>query len=134
MAKFSILACTIVVCSLMLVYSSLQAQSQKIQAQQLVDSTVKKNTDIAGLEVSAIPPGKTTCATIAATEAKELGEKCDEDEFAALKTGKPHFETEADGHDITAPARREWKAGWNHRYRFQVAVGSNWRIHPPAHR
>jgi hypothetical protein len=56
MAKFSILACTIVVCSLMLVYSSLQAQSQKIQAQQLVDSTVKKNTDIAGLEVSAIPP------------------------------------------------------------------------------
>jgi hypothetical protein len=99
----NILACTIVFCSSMLVSSSLQAQSGKIQAQQLVNSTVKKNADVAALEVSATPPGKTTCVTIAATEAKELGEKCDEDEFGALKTGMPHVEKEPDGYDVTAP-------------------------------
>ena len=102
-AKLTTLACMIAVSSLMMVCPSLQAQSGRIQAQQLVDSTVKKNADVAGLEVSATPVGKTTCVTIAATEPKDLGEKCDEDEFAALKTGKPHIEKEADGYDVTAP-------------------------------
>jgi len=40
------------------------------------------------------------------TEAQMIGplkQKCDEDEFAALKTGKPHDEKEAEGYDITAP-------------------------------
>lgn len=81
----------------------LQAQPGKAHAQQLVDSMVKKYADIARLEVSATPAGKTTCVTIAATEAKDLGEKSDEDEFAVLKTGKLHVEKEADGYDITAP-------------------------------
>lgn len=90
-AKFRILASTVVICGLMMV-CPLHAQSGKTQAQQLVDSTVKKNGDLAGLEVSATPAGKTTCVTIAATEAKDIGEKCDEDEFAALKAGRPHVE------------------------------------------
>jgi len=100
--RLGILASTVVICSLTMVGSS-QAQSGKTQAQQLVDFTVKKNADVAGLEVSSTPVGKTTCVTIAATEAKDMGEKCDEDEFAALKTGKPHVEKEADGYDVTAP-------------------------------
>jgi len=100
--KSRILASSVVICGLMMVCSS-QAQSGKTHAQQLVDSTVKKNADVAGLEISATPAGKTTCVTIAATEAKDLGEKCDEDEFAALKTGKPHVEKEADSYDVTAP-------------------------------
>jgi len=104
--KSSILASSVVICSLMVVCSS-QAQSGKTHAQQLVDSTVRKNAEIAGLEISATPAGKTTCVTIAATEAKDLGEKCDEDEFDALKTGKPHVEKEADGYDVTAPLHDE---------------------------
>jgi hypothetical protein len=101
-AKLSILASTVVVSSMM-VCLSLQAKSGRIQAQQLVDSTMKKNADVAGLEVSATPAGKTTCVTIAATEPKDLGETCDQDEIAALKTGQPHIEKEADGYDVTAP-------------------------------
>ena len=100
--KSCILASSVVICSLMMVCSS-QAQSGTTHAQQLVDSSVKKNADVAGLEISATPAGKAICVTIAATEAKDLGEKCDEDEFAALKTGKPHVEKEADGYDVTAP-------------------------------
>ena len=100
-ARLGILA-KVVICGLTMVCSS-QAQSGKTQAQQLVDSAVKKNADVVGLEVSATPAGKSTCVTIAATEAKDVGEKCDEDEFAALKTGKPHVEKEADGYDVTAP-------------------------------
>ena len=100
-ARSSIFGSTVLICNLMV--CSLQAQSGKTKAQQLVDSLVKKNADIAALEVSATPAGQTTCMTIAATEAKDLGEKCDEDEFAALKSGKPHVEKEADGYDVTAP-------------------------------
>jgi hypothetical protein len=100
--KLSILVSTVMICGLMMVCLS-QAQSAKTLAQQLVDSTVKENADVSGLEVSATPAGKATCVTIAATEAKDLGEKCDADEFAALKTGKPHVEKEADGYDVTAP-------------------------------
>jgi len=102
-AKLSTIASTVAVSSLMMVCLALQAQSVGIQAQQLVDSIVKKNADVAGLEVSATPPNKTSCVTIAATEPKDLGEKCDGDEFAALKTGKLHIEKEADGYDVTAP-------------------------------
>ena len=103
-ARSGCLAITVVTCGLVMICSS-QAQSGKTQAQQLVDSMMKKNADVAGLEVSATPAGKTTCETIAATEAKDLGEKCDEDEFAALKAGKPFIEKEADGYDVTAPLR-----------------------------
>ncbi len=75
----------------------------KILAQQLVDAAVKMHHQLSGLELSATPPGKQACVTIAATEAKDLGEKCDEDEFTALRTRKPFVEKEADGYDITLP-------------------------------
>jgi len=75
----------------------------KTFAQRLVDEAVTKHPELTGLEMSATPPGKQTCVTIAATEAKELGEKCDEDEFAAMRTGKPFVEKEEEGFDITLP-------------------------------
>jgi len=78
------------------------AQQAKTSAQKLVDSTMQKNPDLAGLELSATPPGKSTCIAIAATEPKDMGEKCDKDEFTALKTGKPFIEKESDGYDVTA--------------------------------
>jgi hypothetical protein len=83
--------------------SPLMAQSRKTQAQRLIDTTVQKHSEVTGLELSATPPGKSSCITIAATEAKDLGEKCDDDENTALKTLEPFVEHEADGYDITAP-------------------------------
>ena len=84
-------------------YSPLNAQSKKTQAQSLVDLTAQKHPEITGLELSTTPAGREVCVTIAATEAKDLGEKCDKDEATAMKTGKPFVEHEADGFDITAP-------------------------------
>jgi len=81
----------------------LHAQSKKNQAQRLVDMTVQKHPEVAALELSAAPAGKTNCITIAATEAGDLGQPCDEDEHAALKTLKPYVEHEAEGYDVTAP-------------------------------
>lgn len=79
----------------------------KTFAQRLVDEAATKHPELTGLEMSATPPGKQACVTIAATEAKELGEKCDNDEFTALKTNKPFVEKEKEGgkevYDITMP-------------------------------
>ena len=81
----------------------LNAQSKKIQAQNLVQVTAHNHSEIASLEISAIPEGQKQCVTIAATEAKDVGEKCDADEETALKTQEPFVEQEADGFDVTAP-------------------------------
>lgn len=56
-ARLGILASTVVICSLTMVCSS-QAQSGKTQAQQLVDSMVKKIADVSGLEISATLPAR----------------------------------------------------------------------------
>jgi hypothetical protein len=41
--------------------------------------------------------------TIADTDAKELGDKCDKGEVEVMKTGKPTLEKEGDGYDVTLP-------------------------------
>ena len=81
----------------------MHAQSKRNQAQVLVDMTVQKHAEVAALELSATPAGQKNCMTIAATESEDLGQQCDEDEHAALKTMKPFVEHEADGYDVTAP-------------------------------
>ncbi len=75
----------------------------KIYAQKLVQELAARHSEVTGIEVSATPPKGQHCVTIAATEAKEVGEKCDEDEFTAMRTGKPFVEKEEDGFDITLP-------------------------------
>jgi len=84
----------------------------KIFAQKLVETVVTKHPELSGVELAATPPGGHKCLTIASTETKDLlpggrraliGEKCDEDEFAAMRTGKPFAEKEEDGFDITVP-------------------------------
>jgi hypothetical protein len=92
----------IIFCSL-LTGLPLYAQSKKNQAQKLVDATMQKHPEVTGLELSATPAGQKNCMTIAATEAGDMGQPCDEDEHAALKTMKPYVEHEADGYDVTAP-------------------------------
>lgn len=104
--------------SLLLVFSAVisgklvQAQtnepaSPKIFAQKLVDDTLTAHPEITGLELAATPPNKSQCVTIASTETKGVGEKCDQDEFTALKTQKPFVEKEKENgkevYDITIP-------------------------------
>lgn len=83
--------------------SPLLAQPKKTKAQSLVEATAKNHPELTGLELSSTPPATYECITIAATEAKDLGERCDKDEFKALKAHKPFVEQEADGFDVTAP-------------------------------
>ncbi|HXH48858.1 MAG TPA: PDC sensor domain-containing protein [Terriglobia bacterium] len=78
----------------------------KIFAQQLVEEAMAKYPQVSAVELSSTPPGK-TCVTIASTEAGGVGEKCDNDEFTAMKTNKPFVEKEIEGgkevYDITMP-------------------------------
>jgi len=83
--------------------SCLNAQSKKTQAQNLVDLIAQKHSEISAVELSATPAGHKRCVTIAATEPKDLREKCDQDEAAAMKTEESFVEQEPEGFDVTAP-------------------------------
>src|SRR6266404_7389294 len=74
----------------------LSAEPNKAFAQQLVEQTVAHHPELSGLEIAGTPPHR-QCVTIAATEVKEIGEKCDTDEFTAIKTNKPFVEKEMEG-------------------------------------
>ena len=85
---------------LAVLYSCLNAQSKKTQAQNLVDLIAQKHSEISALELSATPAGQKRCVTIAATE-PNLRERCDQDEAASMKTGEPFVEHEPDGFDVS---------------------------------
>jgi hypothetical protein len=82
--------------------ASVSAQTNSIFAQKVVEETKAAHPEITGLELAAIKPGK-GCQTIAATEAKEIGQKCDKDELTARKTNKPFVEQEKTEFDVTLP-------------------------------
>jgi hypothetical protein len=75
----------------------------KIFAQTLVEKTLSKHPDLAGVGLATAPAQGKGCVTIADTDAKELGEKCDKDELAVMKTGKSTVEKESDAYDVTLP-------------------------------
>jgi hypothetical protein len=83
------------------------AAAPKIYAQKLVEETLSAHPELSGLELAATPPGKKQCVTIASNEAKGIGEKCDKDEFTAMKTNKPFVEKEKENgeevYDVTIP-------------------------------
>lgn len=72
-------------------------------AQSLVEDTVAKHPELAGLELATTPSEGHDCVTIAATDAKELGDKCNKGELKVIKTGTPTVEKESDGYDVTLP-------------------------------
>jgi iron complex outermembrane receptor protein len=86
-----------------------QGQKPKIKAQQVIESTLASHPEVTQLELSATPPGESGCRTVAATETKNIGEKCDNDELTALRTKKPFVAKEVEKgkqvYDITAPLR-----------------------------
>jgi iron complex outermembrane receptor protein len=61
----------------------------KIYAQKVVNETLAVHPEIMGLEISATSLKKNECTTIASDEELGIGEKCDQDEYTAMKTGKP---------------------------------------------
>jgi hypothetical protein len=79
------------------------APTNKTFAQTLVEETVAKHAELAGLELATTPPDSHDCVTIAATDTKEMGDKCDKGELRVMKTGKPTVERESDGYDVTLP-------------------------------
>lgn len=79
----------------------------RIFAQKLVEDTLAAHPELAGLELAGAHPHKKQCVTIAASENKGIGEKCDKDELTARKINKPFVEKEVeDGkqvYDVTIP-------------------------------
>src|SRR5262249_57936354 len=69
-----------------------QSSATRIYAQKLAEETLAAHSELVGLELAATPPTKSQCVTIASSEAKGIGEKCDKDEFTAMKTNKPFVE------------------------------------------
>ena len=76
-----------------------QAPKLKIFAQRLVEQTLAKHPEVSGIELSI--RSSTGCSTIAASDRKDIGERCDQDELEPIRTGKPWVEEESDGFDIT---------------------------------
>jgi hypothetical protein len=89
------------VVSLILTALGAIGQTGHAAAQKMVDEVKAAHPEITGLELAAKTP--TGCQTIAATEAKEVGEKCDNDELTAWKTNKPFIEQEKNEFDATMP-------------------------------
>ena len=75
----------------------------RIFAQALVEETVSKHPELVDLELATTPPQGHDCITIAATDAKEMGDKCSSAELGIIKTGNPTVEKEGDGYDVTLP-------------------------------
>ena len=73
-----------------------------IQAQRLVDDFVRAHPELSALEIALT--SAQGCKTVAATERKDVGEKCDDDELGPIRNGKAVVEapTKADPvYDIT---------------------------------
>jgi hypothetical protein len=75
----------------------------RIFAQALVENTLSKHPGLAGVGLATTPPQAHDCVTIADTDVKELGDKCDKGELAVMKSGKSTIEKESDGYDVTLP-------------------------------
>ena len=79
------------------------ANKERIFAQALVEDTLAKHPGLSGLGLATTPKDGRDCVTIADTDAKELGDKCDKGELGVMTSGKPTVEKEGDGYDVTLP-------------------------------
>jgi hypothetical protein len=68
-----------------------------------VEDTLAKHPELEGFGLATTPQDGGDCVTIADTDAKELGDKCDKGELAVMKSGKSTLEKESDGFDVTIP-------------------------------
>jgi len=79
-----------------------QALKQKVFAQKLVEQALSEHPELREIELAV--QSSVRCSTIAASDPKEIGQKCDHDELEAMRTGKPVVEEE-EGFDVTMPLR-----------------------------
>jgi hypothetical protein len=75
----------------------------RIFAQALVENTLSKHRGLTGVGLATTQAQGDDCVTIADTDVKELGDKCDQGERAVMQTGKATVEKESDGYDVTLP-------------------------------
>ena len=68
---------------------TIHVPAAKIYAQKVVNETLAAHSEIMGLEISAVHPKTDECTTIASDEELGIGEKCDQDEYDVMKSGKP---------------------------------------------
>jgi sensor histidine kinase regulating citrate/malate metabolism len=73
----------------------------KTIAQRLVEDTHAQHPE--ATEIGIVTVSARGCRTIASTDSKDIGEKCEADDSAPMKTGKPYVEKEKDGYDISLP-------------------------------
>ena len=73
----------------------------KTMAQKLVDNTHAQHPE--ATEIGIVTVSARGCRTIASTDSKDIGEKCEAEDSAPMKTGKPYVEKEKDGYDISLP-------------------------------
>jgi hypothetical protein len=74
-----------------------RAQKQpETYAQRLVNDFVRRHSEVTGVELAIITDRG--CATLAATDPKDVGEKCDDDEKGPIRTGQP---------DVEAPSKSD---------------------------
>jgi hypothetical protein len=102
----SVLTCVVAISGILLNAQTSKPQPEKSFAQQVVEEMLAAHPELVGLELASTPPGKKQCVIIASNEAKQIGAKCDKDEFTAMRTDKPFVEKEKEGgteiYDVTA--------------------------------
>src|ERR1700686_2139790 len=90
------LSCGAMICMLSLTARNSRNVFPKIFAQKVVEETLAAHPEIGGLELSATPPNKTDCVTIAGNDPSEIGEKCDKEDMTAMTTNLPFVEKETE--------------------------------------
>lgn len=77
------------------------AHKGKSFAQKLVEDTHAQHPE--ATEIGIVTVSARGCRTIASTDKGDIGEKCEADDSAPIRTGKPYVEKEKDGYDVSLP-------------------------------
>jgi len=72
---------------------------RKSYAQDLVDRTVSRNTELIELDVHATPPGSSQSVIVAAKSRARIGKPTDADDLAVFKSGEPRVEINGAGNN-----------------------------------
>ncbi|MGH9729420.1 MAG: PDC sensor domain-containing protein [Candidatus Acidiferrales bacterium] len=81
--------------------AQMKVHNGKSLAQKLVEDTHAQHPE--ATEIGIVTVSARGCRTIASTDKGDIGEKCEADDSAPIKTGKPYVEKEKDGYDISLP-------------------------------
>jgi len=97
--KISILAGTLI-CLAPAAIAGPQTRSSYL-AQKLVNEAHAKHPEANEIGIATVGPKG--CTTIASTDKKDVGEKCEAEDSEPIRTGKTHVEKEGKNFDVTLP-------------------------------